>query len=407
MAGDPGSVFARDAVAPLERACAQFEQDRWALGIEAASAEALRAALGQAVRSAATACSASPDAVRGLLPGDKLDHALKDLAPLHAAALTTARTYASSFSGLLARSIHVEDASPCSYLRALASHHSADDFISGPLSKFADALSGWQELMDRCSRDVGDSRALAASFRRRRLVLAGVGAIAVVLISILLASLGWWWLVAEASRKRLQVTLDNADPCTFESVKASDRKHASAGQLALLAQREQACVALRQRQNYVARCSSLADHVETNQLTPDDEAAAGPAAGILKRVASSSLTLEDLLADPPELPCADTPSQARLRASFGKRAAGSASLWAQAERVSPKMSQLLTTPELALTPESQAQLAAHADAVSRKAIVVGVPAEMAHARALCDLQRTMNAGPPGRGCKALDRIGKK
>jgi hypothetical protein len=404
MASDPGSVFSTHALAALARARAQFEEDRWALGVEAASEQALRAALAQAVDTTARCASVAPGKVLALLPREELDAALAQLDPCQKLALDTARRYASSLNSFMARSLHVEDNSAGAYLRGLASRHSADDFLSGPLCKFADALSQWQALMERCAGVVRSHRGLASSYRLRRLLRAGVALGAGFLISVFVAAAAWWWLVAEASRKRLDAALAKPDPCSDETLPATDRKHARPPQLASLKTRVEQCADQRRREAYVTSCTTLADHVEASQMTPEDDATAIASGALLRRVAGGTLTLEDLTIDDRAFPCQDTPAGLRLWGQFARSASKAEALWAQAETLSPKVAGLLGQKPFALSEESQKALSAHADTVAKRAVVQGLPAELVHARVLCDLQVKLGAEPLGRGCKALFRL---
>ncbi|HQP37294.1 MAG TPA: hypothetical protein PLI95_19050, partial [Polyangiaceae bacterium] len=56
-----------------------------------------------------------------------------------------------------------------------------------------------------------------------------------------------------------------------------------------------------------------------------------------------------------------------------------------------------------LSEESRGVLVSHAETVSRRAIVSGLPDALAHARKLCALQASLSV-PPDRGCKALARL---
>ncbi|MBI5532173.1 MAG: hypothetical protein HY898_05640 [Deltaproteobacteria bacterium] len=404
MASDLGSVFSTHALAALTRARAQFELDRWTPGIEAVSEQALRAALNQAVAATARAASVGSAKVLALVPQQEVDAVLAELGPKQKLAHETTRRYGSSFNSFLARSLHVEDSTAGAYLRGLASRHYDDDFISGPLGSFADELTRWQDLMERCISAVRADRALAMSFRLRKLVRVVVSVGAGFVVSAVIAATAWWWLVAVASRKRLDAALANPDPCADASIPAADRRHARPPQLAALQARVDQCAQQRRREAYVAGCTALADHVESGQLTPADDATAGASAPLLRRVAGAGLTLEDLTIDDKAFPCQDTPAGVRLWSLFARSASKAEGLWGQAEKLSPKVTSLLTQKPFALSEESQKQLANHADTITRRALVTGLPAELAHSRTLCNLQVKLGAEPLGRGCKALFRL---
>jgi hypothetical protein len=404
MAADPGSTFAEHALAALTRARTQFEEDRWALGIEAASAEALRAALQQAISATAQATSCAPGDVARLVPTQRVEELLAELHTRQAAALLTARRYGSSFNSFLARSLHIEEPSAQAFLKALAARHYDDEFIRGPLSEYADSLASWKQLMDQCAGELASNASLRSAFRLRRLLRAALAAAAGFGVVVLLAAFAWWWLVAEAARKRVAAALDKPDPCADAAIAASDKKHATAAHLDSMARRAEQCAVQREREQYVARCAVLADHVEANQLTADDDAAAGQAAPLLRRVAGSTLGTDDLLVTDGALPCQDTPAGLRLWGATARSAAGSTELWGKADKVSPKMLGLLNQKPFELSAESQGRLSGRADAVSRRALVSGLPEELAAAHKLCELQLSLRAEPIGRGCKALQRL---
>jgi hypothetical protein len=372
--------------------------------MEATSVEALRAALLEAIVTTAKSTSVKRRDIERLVPSKEADAILAVLGPQHKQALETVHRYGSSFTSFLARSLHVEDGSAAAYLRGLASRHYDDEFICAPLTTFAEQLARWQELMERCAQDLRSNRRLTASFRFRRLARAALGVFAGFSLSVLVAAAAWWWLVAEASRKRLDAALQKPDPCADEAIAPSDRKRARPGHIEALGKRADLCREQRRRQDYVTRCATLADHVESSQMTAQDDTAAGESTLLLRRVASAALTLQDLTLSETAMPCQDTPAGVRLWGALGRAAGKAEALWGQAETVSPKVLGLVSQGPFMLSAESQAQLATHADTRSRRAVVTGQAAELKRARALCDLQVQLRAEPLGRGCKALFRL---
>lgn len=390
------------AQAPSWEACDHFGAHRVLDGIRCLSADRLEGALRRAIAHTARHCGVSASRVESLLDADRASALLRELRVHGPACEQMALAHGASLTSFVVERCTISSGA-VAYLSALASRFADDEFISAPVSRLGDLLAQWDDVLDRFGERLEADAGLAAARRRKLAVRAGLGAALLAAAGVLVGWLIWRHLVVEGARDRLAKELAVDDPCHAPQLDSSQMRHARDDQLEALRSRRDRCArqtALRAREE---GCASLAARVDAGKWEDTDGALAGASAPLLRRVSSRALGVADLVVGADAMPCGETAAGERLWATLARVAAESPPVWAEAEAVSPRLLGLLVRPGSGLSEESRRVLVSHAETVSRRAIVSGLPDALAHARKLCALQASLSV-PPDRGCKALARL---
>lgn len=402
MPGVPSRFVRVIAQAPSWEACDHFGAHRVLEGIRCLSADRLQGALQRAIAHTARHCGVSASRVEALVDADRVSALLRELRDHGPACEQMARAHGASLTSFVVERCTIS-AGAVAYLSALASRFSDDEFIVAPVSRLGNLLAQWDDVLDRFGERLEADASLAAARRRKLAVRAGLGAVLLAAAGVLAGWLIWRHLVVEGARARLARELAIDDPCHTPHLDSSEMRHARDDQLEALRARRDRCArqtALRAREE---GCASLAANVEAGKWEDTDTAIAGASAPLLRRMSSRALGVADLRVGDDAMPCQETAAGVRLWEALARVAAESPPLWAEADAVSPRLLGLLVRPGNGLSEVSRKALVSHAETVSRRAIVVGLPDALAHARKLCALQASLSV-PPDRGCKALERL---
>jgi hypothetical protein len=309
-------------------------------------------------------------------------------------------------------------------LDRLAKKVTRDRELAEPLRALAVDVGEWQDIIARCRDLLDDGAALERAYRMRRVrrVLAVAG-----LAGVIAGALGVVLWVRSA-RVRVDEVLAAADPCAASAVDPGDARRASSDQRRRLEARSTECSAKRDsaaREQEAARvreeqaraeqlrkkeleqkCEALATHVEAGSLAPEDAAFAGPRAPFLRRVAQGPLDPADYGPADPDLPCAGTPSAARINAAFTKAVLASPARWANADDPSKVVAATLIAHVAELPGSAKQVVARRADDLAKKALIIGVPGLLPRAIRLCQLKDALGIHGGSFCAGALFTLGK-
>jgi hypothetical protein len=294
--------------------------------------------------------------------------------------------------------------SPVAHLRELAETYARDKDISGGFRALATEMEALDAILARCVQAIDESPTLLASLRRRRLKRALLTYGTAGLLLLIMGSISAFAIhrslqaqqeAAAAAAlqeqkaralQRITTSLGRPDACAPDDLSPDDHALLDEAQRGQLASRAQRCAEEQKTAERRQRCATLLDHVDRNQLGPDDVALLGPAEGLLRHVAARSLQPSDLLAGEADMPCADQPVSGKLWALYARAAAASPMLWGLAEGISPRASVELSRPGQLPPDGSLRTLAFHAERVATLALQHGREPEVGHARSLCEFK---------------------
>ncbi len=396
----PADALQNAALEPLTAAGKKLESRNVLEAIQMLDPARLRVAVEQGKVDAARAASVHLADLERLIPAAQVNAHAAQIGQAQGAALLAARQFASSLMGAVgsARAPTVSES-----FRKLGQAFADDTVIAGPLGDLADRLGAYEAwIKDRSQAVRRDPTVVRGCYRKLALHVGAAGIGAAVALCLAGAFVVYWQVMLVA-RRHIDVALASKDPCAIENVQAKHWMRATADQASRRAERRRECDAERASKLRETQCDTLAVHVEGASMAPDDDRLAGAVAPLLHRVADKQLVPDDLLIDEHAMPCADTPVAARLWVLLGKTAGGSEQLWQQVEQVSPDVAKLLLRADVGLSDSSRQALWNRADAPARRAIVSGAPADMDHAKKICELAASLHV-EQGRGCKALDKL---
>jgi hypothetical protein len=409
--GGIGALFTSAALAPLELSRGHLHENRLGDGIRALSSESFTQALARGVEAVAQRVSARPAFIEQILPRAELDMVLAALDKSQQSVLKAIRRQEQTVINFGVPK-DVQAVSLGDQLREVASTFSRDKDISAALHTLASDVGRWGELIARIGEGLETDPQLVALKRRRVLLRAGAAGAALVLLAGAVVSAGWLYYVnvtrkaqeeaavaaekqaAERAAERIEAAIAQPDPCAPDGLGDDDRKHVSPEQQKRLDGRVTGCAQASARKAREGRCDALAARVEAGQLTADDLVFAQGAAPLLKRVAEKAIVVGDLLAGDAELPCGDTPSSARLWASYAG-AAQHPMVWGLADGVSDKVAAVIGARAAELPQAVKSSLAFRAETIAAKAAIPGKGVDPARARALCSLKATLGMALAG------------
>ncbi len=399
MAADLGATFRRFALSPLLAAYDELSTGKVGEGLTTLASDRASAALRRGIEEVARRAGVRPARVETLLPVLDLEAALERLRASQQAAAIVWSHHRHQLGGFLAgvAEVTAEAERPDAgwFLSRLAGKVMRDRQLSGPLDDLAADVTRWEQLVLRCADLLETAPALRSAFRWRRIR----AAIAIAAILGAAATAAALWVRNQRSLDRVRAALAAADPCAAEGIAAADLERAAPEHRRAREERIARCVAARQRAAYETRCADLAGRVEGGRLAPEDAAEDARPPGILGRIAAGALETADLGAEI-ALPCSDSPAAARLDAALAKAASRSASAWADARAISPRLDGLRRSGALALDDASRQAIADRAEPVAKRAVLMGDAAAIEEAKQRCALGVAVGL-TPGTWCAAL------
>jgi hypothetical protein len=401
--GTYGKILSACALGPVEHARAWLAEGRTDAGVAELSHDALRAGLGLGIDLIAGRAGARVDAIEALLPMEELTEVLERVARSQPAALRA----------LAGASSAPADALAGARLAALGAREAeAGRGVAGEaLAALARDVERWERALGAACARIDRGEVLVRFERRRRLRLAltalAVALLACALVLFALAPA----LRARAARERIERAAGLADPCAALAIADDDLELATEPQRDLVATKLARCEGaaigakgarlLREREArrraeeqraaraHEARCTALADHVEAGALDPADDAVAGPAADLVRRIAARSLEPKDFDAGAPALPCERTPARARLDAAAARAYAAASAIWAGLDDVPPEVVAILAANGATLGDHERRAFSWHAEEVAEKAVQPGATRYMPGAARWCGLKASL------------------
>jgi hypothetical protein len=389
MAHKLGAAFLRCSLGPLHYAGGLILSRKVAEGLNELSAECLHGGLERGIAETAQQAGVPVTEVQRLLPMADIRTAAAALDIAQKNAVAAWAMHAGHLGGLMqgVADLTVDGRAPdvSQFLTRLARKVVRDRPLSEPLQALADAVERWLDLVEQCGDLIGDGATLAAAYKRRR--LKRVAAVAAAALGCVAASVVVLWIVAV--RARVDKALAATDPCAAAAIDPGDLARASSAQQRRADEMRATCEDKRRREEqarlekeraearereaaakkreHEERCAALAAHLEAGALAPEDEATAGEKAALLGRAAKKALEKGDLVET--ELPCADTPSSAKIKAAFGAAVAASPGAWSRPDDIGAIAHDALVAQKDALPGSPKQMLSQHADKTAMKAIV--------------------------------------
>jgi hypothetical protein len=408
MAAKLGGTFLVGAGGPVNYAGQCILSSRVADGLRELTPDSLYGGFRRGVEESARRVGVDTADVERLLPMDKVKNLVTRLTLSQQRAVEAWNLHAGHIGGLLkgvadlTADGRAPDVGLC--LDRLAKKVMRDRELADPLRALAVDVGEWQDLIAECRDLLDDGGVLERAYRLRRvrrvLAVAGLAGIIVGALGVVL------WV--RAARVRVDEILAAADPCVASAIDPGDARRASSDQRQRLEARAGECTAQRDRaakeleiarvreekareQERLAKelgqkCDALAGHVDTGSLTPEDTAFAAARAPLLRRIAQATLDSADFGPSDPDLPCAGTPSAARLNAAFTRAVLASPARWANADDPSKLVTAILVEHVADLPGSAKQVVARRADDLARKALIVGVPGLLPRAIRLCQLK---------------------
>lgn len=426
------TLLAKGALAPLlseplASAASHLASDQVDKAIEDVAPETLRASIQRAAARVASDVSVKPEAVLRLLPMAEIDATLAKLSASQPRAIASWRALAGGLGGLLGRASQtpgeaVAAPSPSDRLRALASTMQRDKAVAEPLAALAADLAAWEALIDRVATTIASSPELRSALRikkGKRVALVASIAAALVVIGIIARA-------AYVARAHVTAAIAKDDPCVAFDVAEIDLGRVSADLRAKVSEKRKACEDRRAEEARVAEearlrkereeaerrarekresdCAALADHVDAEKLSPDDEAFAADA-GLTKRIAASSLETRDFGPEDPKMPCAGSKAEERLWAAYRK--AVLAKSWAMLRVSAPgPAARAAFGPDGGKMPfRLRKGFATRANDAAKFAVRTGKVDDAKRASAWCEVARALGM-PMAGACDAADRLAK-
>jgi hypothetical protein len=425
MAAKLGGTFLIGAMGPVNYAGGCILSSRVPEGLRELTPDSLYGGFTRGVEASAKRVGVPTREVERLLPMAEMQAAIRRVAVSQQNAEAAWKLYAGQIGGLLkgvadlTADGRAPDVQLC--LERLAKKLVRDKPLSEPIQALAADVGHWVDLVYRCRDLLDDGSVLERAYRRRRnLRLLLIGGASLVLL-LVLGGMGW----VIAGRATVNKAIAEADPCAVDALSPADLTRASADQKQRVQERSQACKdgKLREEQakeeqrrkeaqareqerlrtEHETKCASLAAHLDAGALAPDDEATAGESAAFLKRIAAGALSLTDVGPKDPAFPCGDTPSGAKISASFVKAVMAVPASWARAEEPSAELSRLLGEHSAELPASLKQVVAKRADAAAKKALLVGTPLLVSRGLKQCAL-RTAIGLPVGSTCATMMSI---
>jgi hypothetical protein len=396
-------LFVQSALVPVRRAAAHLGASRVSDGLLAIAPGELRGGLRAGMERTARSIGATAGEVERALPMSSFESVLERVKVTYEAAILMWSQQSSRVGGLTGFSggtavTDVRKDSAAGLLKNLAGRFVRDKHLYKPLHALATDILEWEELIDQCGALL-DRSELAAMYRARKLrraLLLSAGAL--VVLGAAGAGVTMKFTVL-ASRERVESAIAAPDPCAVESIVASDSKRATQDQLRRVDARRQQCEGARAVARYEASCDTLASHLESGQLTAEDEALSQASAPLMGRIARSALAADDLMIAANAMPCQDSKSAERFWTAYARAAGRSQPVWAETEKVSEKLRGLLKAPGAGLSDGSAQAIIDRAEAAAGKAILDGRAESMERAVTLCDFQVSLGVdrGPKCKG----------
>lgn len=401
-----GRSFAQCALGGVNYAAQCFQASRVPEGLSQLASESLRDGLQRGIFEAARRVGVPSTEIARVLPMRDLEALIARIDHSQRGAGQAWQMHAGQLGGLLQGIAELTvdgrapDAALC--LERLAKKVARDRELAEPLGSLAIDVAAWEGLVQRCRGLLDDGGALERAYRQRRtkrIVMAVSAAVMVGAVGAVLVQM-WRW------RAEVRTALEAPDPCVASALterqlqRAGDELRAEA-ELKRAACDEQKRVAEAARaeeakkQAYLASCEALAKGVEERSLGASDDAFAAEHAAVLRRIANGALSADDFGPIDPVLPCADTPSHARLLKAFDAAIPTSEATWLLGEPLAPRVQKALVAFGSALHDADRAELDRRAEEHAKRAIVSGEPGLVAKAARLCQLHADLGGLPHG------------
>lgn len=420
MANKLGAAFLRCSLGPLHYAGGCILSTKVKEGLAELGADNLHGGLTRGIDEAARHAGVRVADVEALLPMAEVRAVAARLDAAQRAAVDAWQMYAGHLGGLMkgVADLTVDGRAPdvSQFLARLAKKVVRDRPLSEPLAELSDAVASWLDLVERCADLIGDGQVLARAFRaRRRRRLGAVGAAGLLMVGC--ASVALW---ISAVRGRVDEALGAADACAASAIDPADLERASSAQRERAAALRATCDETRRREaearaeeekreaearaieekkrDREQRCATLAGKLAAGAVSGEDAAVAGAQAALIARVAQGALDRADVATE--ELPCADTPSGAKIAEAFAAALAASPAAWARADEVSERSYAALLARKESLPGAPRQVLGQHADRNAMKALVSRDEARKARAARVCRLVDELGVGA-GKYCKTL------
>lgn len=429
MAQRLGPLFLRSAFGPVNYAGSCIMARQVVIGLRELTAENLMSALRRGVGNVARESGVRPQDVERFLPLDEMSKLAAELDAAAKRALDVWSRYASHhIAGLLegVTDLTIDgrppDLSLC--LMRLSRKVKADREWSKPLAALADLAERWTDQLRECRELVDGGEALARAHQRRRKLRLALLVSATSSLALTLVISIWMVLHIRAARARIAEQITAGGICDWNEIAEGDRDHSTEEQTRTIEEQVHACAERRDRERKEAeararieaearerdrlkrerdaQCSSLSDAVAKAKLEPAHEATAGRHADLLRRVSAGKLDRTDVAWKLSELPCADTPSAARLEAAYGKALLASPSAWIYADDVSADVARLIAARRDELKARHRSLVALNAEQKAKRALVKGQGPEVDRALRLCAFKRQLEF-LKGDYCEALER----
>ncbi|MEZ4300035.1 MAG: hypothetical protein R3B70_34120 [Polyangiaceae bacterium] len=424
MAFSASRIFAPLLLAPTNGAASHFASDRVAQGLEELSPDNLRAALTRAIDAVAAHVSASPEAVRRVLPMPEVDAVLARLAATQPAVVAAWRGYAGGLGGLIGRISQTpgDGAAPSvsDRIQTLAETMQRDKVISRPLHAVAEDVAAWEALAARLVDLVGSAKELRGAYRMRQIKRAAV----VVTVAAILITIAVIARSRYVARSNVLAATGKDDPCAAFDLHDEDLARVSDELRATVTAKRTACeerraaearrieeerkrkeredAERRAREKREADCEALAKHVEEGKLTAADESFAADA-GFTKRIAEGALEGRDFGPADPVMPCAGSKVEARLWDSFRKAVLQKPWIMLVTTAPAPRVRAAFVPDGGKMPFKLRKVIATRANDLAKAAVRTGKVDEATRASAWCEVARAVGmpmAGP----CDISDKI---
>lgn len=308
-----------------------------------------------------------------------------------------------------------------SELRRIAAGREHGDALATTLVMLAGKVEEWLDLLAESRATITKAPLLSRAYRRRGLKRLAVAA----LVTVVVTGGGTWFVQRHLAQARIDALLAG-DPCAAETLDAKELERASSAQRAAVDRQRRECQEGRDRalreaeerriaeekrraqerrdKERLEQCAQLGKHFEAGKLDEADSKLAGKHAGLLQRLLTSKLSLDDVSDELGELPCADTEAVQPLRRAFAHALLAAKLKWLPKRTPSKAARRALLEHRTDLDNNALLHFGGHIEMMAVHSVATGV--ELQRLADLCALAAELKANP-GVSCQAVAKLARE
>jgi hypothetical protein len=415
-----GVIFINAALGPVSYAGQCIMARRVKDGLSELSPDNLLGGVNRGIQTVAAATALPARYVENLLPMARLHGLAESIAKRQSEAARQWDIHTGHIGGLLegVADLTIDgrppDTSLC--LLRLSRKMQMDKALAIPLRELSDDLDQWRHMVETCRVVIDDGESLRNAYLQKRILRVGFSIAALLGIAAAIV----WYVRVDRARTRIDALLAGDDPCAVATASDSDLVKASSAQEAAIAERRESCETLllqakkeqeelasaeeakkeaaRKKEEAAVQCRELGKAFAGGAKSYAAIPVAKPHAALLTRIASATLTPDDL-ATKLTLPCPKADLAATAAPVFARFALINPGNWVNTHVVHPSVQKLIAQGQDAVTERDRLVFMNTVGGMAERTVLMGGEDAMKRVLALCDLLDALEL-PAKRQCGA-------